>query len=259
MIVIHIGVLPEQPVPDDALVLYGPENYPAIRHRIRAAIDTREDLDVYVKHPVCCSWFWDLEDYGFIRIVDDGPVEQLKRKLGIPMIPTEFAKNPWRILELGLLDLPAPYEKVEDVWAWAIEQKLGKVWTVTEPSFQHLGELVDWHIENYVPQELRERASEMEHRWLSKAAGKLKGAYQSFLQHPRKNALFLCCWQNLSMYEERERERWLDEEGWHEPHLIWLAEKLPPLSFPNIARITLSPKAHVYWNACFQRNLVNER
>ena len=259
MIVIHIGVLPEQPVPDDALVLYEPENYPAVRHRIRAAIDTSEDLDVYVKHPVCCSWFWDLADYGFVHIVNDGPVEQLKRKLGVPMIPTELVENPGRILELGLLDLPDPCKKVEDVWTWIIEQKLGKTWAASEPSFQHLRDLADWYVEGTVPQELRERAKEIEQGWLSKTTGKLKGAYQSFLQLPRKNALFLCCWQNLSMYEESVRERWLDKEGWYVPSLIWVAEKIPPLSFPNIARTKLSPKAHVYWNTYFQGNLTDER
>ncbi len=259
MIMVHVGVLPEQPVPDDTLVLYEPENYPAIRHRIRAAIDGKENLDVFVKHPVCWSWFWDLEDYGFIRIVNDDPAEQLKRKLRAPMIPEELAENPWRILELGLLDLPDPSEKVDDVWAWIIEQKLGMTWTISEPSFQHLRDLADWYVDGVVPQELREKASEVERSWLSKATGKLKGAYQSFLQRPRQNALFLCCWQNLIMYDESVRERWLDEEGWYEPHLIWVAEKLPPLSFPNIARTRLSPKAHVYWNTYFQRNPVNER
>jgi hypothetical protein len=131
MIVIHIEVLPEQPDPDDALVLYEPENYPAVRHQIRAAIDTSEDLDIYVKHPVCCSWFWDLADYGFVHIVNDGPVKQLERKLGVPMIPTELVENPGRILELGLLDLPDPCKKVEDVWNWIIEQKLGKTWAAS--------------------------------------------------------------------------------------------------------------------------------
>jgi hypothetical protein len=255
MIVVHTGILPEQPTPDDALVLYEPEDYPSVRCRIRAAIDTQEDLDVYVKHPVCYSWFWDLQGYSFICVVNDGPVEQLKRKLAISAIPIDLSENPERILQLGLLELPDPLEKVDSVWTWILEQKIGKVWVVNEPSFQHLGSLAQWYAENTIPCELLQKARDIQSAWLRRAKGKVKAAYQEFLRDPGKHAPFLCCWQNLDTYEERVRESWLSEEGWYEPSLIWIAEKLPPLCFPSAARNRLSHKAYAHWNTYFQRSM----
>lgn len=254
MIVIHTGILSDQPTPNDGVVLYQPEDYPAIRQRIRAAIDAREDLEVYLKHPVCYSWFWDLEDYGFIHLVDDGPIEQLKRKLGISAIPVDLVENPERILQLELLELPDPHDEVDSVWTWVLEQKLGEAWVASEPSFEHLGNLAEWYVENVIPSGLREKARAIENQWLARAKGKLEAAYEAFLQEPRKRALFLCCWQNLNMYEESVRERWLTEENWYEPELIWVAERLPSLCFPRIARDRFSRKAYVYWNTYFQRS-----
>lgn len=259
MIVLHTGMLPEQPVPDDALVLYEPEDYPSVRQRIRVAIDTQDDLDVYVKHPVCYSWFWDLEDYGFIHVANDGPIDQLKRNLAISAIPVDLSENPERILQLGLLELPDPLERVDNVWSWILAQKLGQVWVVSEPSFQHLGGLAEWYVENAIPHGLREKARAIEDGWVCSAKGKLKAAYQAFLREPRKHALFLCCWQNLDTYEEDVRERWLSKEDWYQPSLIWVAEKLPSLRFPTIARNRLSPKALAYWNTYFQRSLDERR
>jgi len=255
MIVIHTGILPEQPTPNDALVLYEPEDYPSIRERIRAAIHAREDLNVHVKHPVCYFWFWDLEAYGSVDVVNDGPIEQLKRKLAVSALPVDLSEDPERILQLGLLELPDPVDRIDNVWTWVVEQKLGDVWVTREPSAQHLGSLADWYVENAIPPGLQTKARATKTRWLYRAKGKLKAAYQAFLREPRKAALFLCCWQNLDVYEESVRERWLSEEGWYEPQLIWVVEKLLPLCFPSIARDRLSPKAYVYWNTYFQGSL----
>ena len=108
MIVVHIGVLQGHMVPGDALVLYEPENYPTIRHRIRAAIDNGEDLDIYVKHPVCWSWFWDLEDYASIRIVDDDPVclQHLGLILAAEGYEVETAPTGERAIDLGRQSCP---------------------------------------------------------------------------------------------------------------------------------------------------------
>lgn len=252
MIVIHTGVLPEEVTQGQPELRY-PKDYPNIRLEIRKALSAGQDCDVYVKHRACDNWFWDLSDYGGATVINDGLRERLRKKLKLVALPPDLDSHPDWIVTLGLLELPIPQKLDTDVWTWILTEKLGSSWSQSEPSFNHLGSIVEWHIRNptmpnAVPNALRQRQRLAKEQWISEAKGELKSAYESFFDNPTKNSILLASWQNLEKYYPDDLERWLKEDGWYAPSLTWLAFRLPPLELSADIRAELSPKVRAYWN-----------
>ncbi len=253
MITIHLGVLDSPQVTGTAIELVEPGDYPDIRVKIREAVHNGEDFQVYIRHPACNTWFWDLADHPAVVVVNDDPREQLKRKLRVQALPKDLDANPEWILQLNLLSLPAPPARVGDAWLWIVDNKLGPVWLVQTPSFGHLGDLVNWYstLTEQSSKVLRKKKSEIIERWKSRAQGRVRLAYEHFFVKPNQASLFLACWQNLNSYYNQTLLRWLDEEGCYNPNLEWIASELPPLLLPQSIFEKLSAKAEAYWNGKF--------
>ena len=254
MITIHLGVLDSPQVTGTAIELVEPGDYPGIRVKIREAIHNGEDFQVYIRHPACNTWFWDLADHPAVVVVNDDPREQLKRKLRVQALPKDLDANPEWILQLNLLSLPAPPARVGDAWLWIVDNKLGPAWLVQTPSFGHLGDLVNWYatLTEQSSKVLRKKKSEIIERWKSRAQGRVRLAYEHFFEkEPNQASLFLACWQNLNSYYNQTLLRWLDEEGCYNPNLEWIALELPPLLLPQSISEKLSAKAEAYWNGKF--------
>jgi len=263
VITIHLGVLNSPQITGTAIELVEPGDYPSIRVKIREAIHDGEDLQVYIRHPACNTWFWDLADHPAVGVVGDDPREQLKRKLGVQVLPKDLDTNPEWIMQLNLLSIPAPLARVGDVWLWIVDNKLGPTWLVKTPSFSHLGRLVNWYaaLTEQSSGVLQQKQTEIIKLWKSRSQGRLRLAYQYFFEKkPYQASIFLACWQNLSSYYGETLLRWLTEEGCCNPNLEWIASELPPLFLPQSISEKLSAKATAYWNGEFEQKhiAVNE-
>jgi len=253
MIAIHTGVLPQEAT-KEGIELCNPKDYPNVRLEIQKALKSGEACNIYVKHRACDEWFWDLRDYGNATIINDDPRERLKRKLKFVALPPDLTSHPDWIIELRLLELHISQKVEGDVWAWILSEKLGPSWSAGEPSFDHLGTIVNWYlsnatISNSLATVLKQRQRLAKDRWVSNAKGELRSAYELFFDDPVKNSVFLTCWQNLEKYYVDELDRWLREEGYHAPSLTWIAFKLPPLPLSADIERRFSPKAQAYWNS----------
>jgi len=250
MITIHTNVLPSEDISNDNLVVRNPEHYPRARQRIQLAITNNDNLEIFVLTRVCDGWFWDLFDYRDDVIqINDAPVERLKRKLAINALPTELVADPNLIIELGLLDLPDPFESVGNVWLWIVQHKLGEVWTIKEPSQEHFSQLVGWYIKNTVNPLLQSRTNQITQSWIDTATGKLRSAYVRFFEDPHKNAYSLITWRALEYYDRGIREQWLVSEGWYSRKMEDMAEILEtPTRLPKRIRSKLNPKINTHWN-----------
>jgi len=246
MIEIHLGVVDTEPRLG-AEIIRKPQDYISARLAIRDALQSKQDLHVYVETRVCDEWFWDLESYPGVRLLQEDPVVLLCRKLHVPALPSKIV-DPVAISSLRLLELPAPSDAVGDVSAWIAGHKLGKVWADTQPSYGHLTDLLTWLADNSVPEVLHAVAELRMELWINHSGGQLREAYHAIRQSPQKVTMFLCCWKALKKYDDETRARWLEEEKWYLADLQWLAEKLGDLPLPNIADKILSPKAEAYWH-----------
>lgn len=281
MIRIHTGVSKGQSIPKSALILSTPEEYPAIRLKLRDAIHARENTDVYITHRACDGWFWDLADYPVVSLINDDPREQLRRKLGVLSLPRELEETPELIFALELLDLKAPSQsgmfmlvaakldnqQVINVWSWILKEKLGAVWTEVKPSFEHLSALVRWYLNaalqqqndaDAVPAPLQQKVRSIIDEWIRRSEGNLKSAYDAFFENPIPNAFFLACWQNFSdkypellkewFREAESRKAGLSQEDFYCPKLEWVAEKLAPVELKENLITGFSKKIEIYWN-----------
>lgn len=264
MIRIHTEVFTVKAIPESALYLSKPEEYPDIRLKIREAIHANGDLDIYIAHRACDNWFCDLEDYSCVSLINEHPGEQLKRKLGIIGLPHELKERPELILELGLLDLPVPSGSVGDVWSWVLESKLGIVWAEHTASFEHLGRIMQWYLDTSTLQPeasnlgnpfLRDIVSTIIQSWTEDANGIVKSAYQSVFKNPTKSALFLACWQNFHSDYPQLLSEWLEHKGLNSLHIEWISEKLPTLKIPNSLVMDLDKRIEAYWNGKIKQGM----
>lgn len=250
MITIHTNLLPSEDISNANLVVQSPEHYPMIRRQIQEAITKNDDLEVFVLTHVCDSWFWDLVDYrDDVILINDAPVERLKRKLAVNALPADLVENPNLIIDLGLLDLPNPIENVGNIWTWIIQHKLGEVWTIKEPTREHFSKLVNWYIENTVDQLLQSRVDRITQIWIDNAIGKLRSAYIRFFEDPHRNAYSLITWSALSSYNHELREQWLASQRWFSRKMEDLAEMVEaPALLPKPIRNKLNPIINTHWN-----------
>ncbi len=245
MIEIHLGIV-DAKAPLGAEVVIEAQDYINARVAIRNALVSKQPLHVYVLKRLCDEWFWDLENYPGVKLSREDPALKLREMLHVPTLPPEIADSAV-IAALKLLELPPPEELVRDVSGWVVGHKLGAVWTVLQPSYAHLTDLLAWWSENAVPELLQPLSKRKMQSWIQQASGQLQAAYQAVMQEPGLSAKFLCCWKALKRYDEQTREDWLRELRWYLPELQWLADKLGDLPLPNEANKLLSPKAEAYW------------
>jgi hypothetical protein len=257
MIRIHKGTFGENLVSESSIRLSKLEEYPEIRLRIREAIHASDDLDVYVTHRACDDWFWDLEDYPCVSLIDEHPGVQLKRKLGIIGLPQKLEERPELILELGLLDLPEPSESIGDVWGWILENRLGSVWAERSVSFEHLAKIMQWYLDasaqrpedsNPINILLQGIVNTVTQSWIECANGIVESAYQLSLKNPAKSALFLACWQSFHDNYPQLLNEWLEQKYLSSLHIEWIAEKLPMLRIPDLLIVDLDKRVEAYWN-----------
>lgn len=254
MITIHLARSASEEIPKDNLVLGEINQYPAIREQIFLALKQEQDIDILVLNRVCDEWFWDLSDYfQDVLLINDSPVERLKRKLLIDSLPIELTTKPDLILELQLLDLPKPREDETDIWTWIIRHKLGEVWTVEEPSNDHFSLLVNWYIDNRVGLSLQEKVDDIVKSWIRKASGNLISTYSRFFEDPSKNAYLLTAARALLTYDDDLRKQWLIAAGWYSSKLEDIIDLVKPLNnIPVLIRKKFNPTILTYWNTRFK-------
>ncbi len=250
MITIHTNLSTSEDITNANLVVRSPEHYPMIRRQIQEALTKNGDLEVFILTHVCDNWFWDLLDYrDDVILINDAPVERLKRKLAINALPSDLVENPNLIIELDLLDLPNPIEKVGNVWTWITQYKLGEVWIAKEPSQEHFSKLVNWYVENTVNPLLQSKIDRITQIWIDTAFGKLRSAYIRFFEDPHRNAYSLITWSALSSYDHELREQWLASQGWFSRKMEDLAEMIEaPTFLPKPIRNKLNLKISTHWN-----------
>jgi hypothetical protein len=245
VISVHFGVL-DPPALAGAEIISKPEDYVLARLAIRDALRTESDLDVFVLTPVCDRWFWDLEGYPQVRLLQDDPITLLSRKLHVPQLPLEIADSNV-ITALKLLDIPDPAEPIADVLAWVAGQKMDEVWAATQTSYRHITRLLAWMALNSIPSVLEPVAQRRLKLWVEQSRGTIAEVYRSIQNDAEKSILFLCCWQALRAYDEDTLVRWLKEEGWYIHNLREAVDNLGELPLPQVAQEKISSKARAYW------------
>lgn len=245
MISIHLGAV-EAPAIPGAEIMREPGDYISARLALRDALRDGVDLHVFVLTPVCEHWFWDLEGYPEVQLLQEDPVTQLRRKLQLPHLPVEVADADV-IMGLKLLDLPDPAAPVTDVLAWAAQHTLGEVWSISQPSMAHLTNLLIWLASHPIPDGFAPIVKRRIEVWIDQSSGQLSEAYTCIQHDTSTSVLFLCCWQALKVYDKETRIRWLKEEDWYLQGLEGLAERLNGLPLPLVAQEGISKKAGPYW------------
>lgn len=246
----------------DTHIVTETEDYLVARQAIYGAELEEKDITVYVRSPVCCHWFWDLEEHPNAVVTKCDPCSALKEKLGVLELPADLEKHPEAILELDLLAEPAPGSFV-DVWSWILERKVGKCWSENMPSLGHLYDLISWFLHNPNIRKdgcglLKSRQDNQIKVWLEKADGRLQKAYRWFLKDPKHNAFFLLGFQILKAYPQEIKEEWLSELSSnfgsfnHE-----LFAKFPDLPRIFAAIPTVDKHAKIYWQSQLRKKTVD--
>lgn len=256
MIRIEFDIYGIAPTPEGVspLILKQTADYGDGRKKIYEAVHSGRDLCVVVRDPVSARWFWDLNDYPNVVIVEHDPREQLKKKLRKSTgLCTRLEQNPELIVGLALLSKPDPIKPVADDWQWVVENCLGPAWIVDAPSWEQLTSLVGFYLQSprskeALPKDLREEQKKRSGEWLGKATGKLKEAYKWFLSKPEDNARALLAAQVLACYPENLRWDWLREITTDVSPAIHFASDLKTLSLSEIAVEEVSKCAEAYWN-----------
>lgn len=231
---------------EDAVTLRQPQDYIRVRVAIRDAMRSNADLNVIVLSSICEAWFWDLDRLPSVEIINDDPVTVLRRKLQVPSLPAEISE-PALIVGLRLAELPAPENPGTDLLAWVAQHKLGEAWSVDQPSFAHLSQLVAWLACNHVPQVIEAIADKRMQLWLTRATGILLDGYRAVQQNADKAVPFLCCWRMLRVYDEELRAQWLEEAGWYVKELRAVANNLNELPLSSSVQKTIAQKVEPHW------------
>jgi hypothetical protein len=258
MIRIELDIYAIAPVPEglSPLILKQTADYGDVRNRIHEAVHGCHDLWVVVRDPVSARWFWDLNGYPNVTIVENDPRERLKEKLKKSTgLCTKLEQNPELIVSLALLSpsKPDPVEPVSNDWQWVVENCLGSAWTDNSPSWEHLTSLVGSYLQpqrskEVLPQDLREEQRNKSGEWLEKATGKLKKAYEWFLSKPGDHARALLAAQVLDCYPENLRWDWLDEINTDVSSAIQFASDLKIIPLIETAVEEVSKCVEAYWN-----------
>lgn len=245
MIRIHLGHVDAGSRPSSQVVRE-PDDYIPARKAIRDALRVSADLELFVLSRVCDQWFWDLEGYSDVQLLQEDPRDLLRAKLQTGALPAELS-DPLAISELEILDLPSPVAAVDDVIAWVLGHKLGDVWLVNEPSYEHLTQLVAALATCPVPRLLEPLVERRILAWAGRAGGQIGEAYRLIAATGSRGISFLCAYRALKVYDEATRILWLEEERWYLPGLQWIADKLGELPIPLAVDSSLSPKAEAHW------------
>ena len=117
------------------------DDYVPVRRAIRAALNSRRRLSVYVTHQTVLAWLQDLRGYGRDIVWQDvDPTKTFTDVFGFAPPPLF---EPHTILALELEALPRPQNGVQvDPVAWILGARLGAVWSESQASDQHLGRLI---------------------------------------------------------------------------------------------------------------------
>lgn len=238
------------------------KDYIDCRKTIYNALYSDENLVLCVQNIVCCKWFWDLEEFTSIEIVEINPCVELKKKLKVFELPSNIENNPKIIIELGLLQEQTPKSKTTDVWSWIIERKLGSCWKEKNPSLKHLQYLTNWFLENKrfpitSTNLIKAIIDKQKNIWFKKAKGKLLKAYKWLLKKPYKNSKLILGFQLLKDYPVNIRNEFIsklssDFKTFNSKLFIDL-----PCVTDNIEAIEfINDNVETYWGAKLNKNKI---
>ena len=221
------------------------EDYVPVRRAIRAALDTRRRLTVYVTHQTVLVWLSDLRGYGrdLITWEDVDPTKTFTELFGFAP-PALF--DPQMILALELEALPRPQNGVlVDPVAWILGARLGAVWSQSRASSQHLVLLVNAIVDDPTPLAtvLVPLLDQQLTTWTQQHAN-YRGLRAATLHADAKR--YVVCWAT----QRYDRTLWNDAMLVATPILDYAPE-------PSICRAVLAEHAGAirsYWNHWFAQH-----